>query len=76
MISKVYLYHLVWVKDSSLETPTLDSVPVVYEFIEVFPKDLPRVPAEREIDFRINLLPNTQPISISLYRMAPTELKE
>ena len=76
MISKSYLYHLVWVKDSSLETPTLDSVPVVYEFIEVFPKDLPKVPPEREIDFGIDLLPNTQTISISPYRMAPAELNE
>ena len=32
MISKDYLYHLVWVKDSSLETPILESVPIVCEF--------------------------------------------
>ena len=47
MISKDYLYHLVWVKDSSLETPSLESVPVVFELPEVFPKDLPRVLPER-----------------------------
>ena len=29
MISKIYFYHLVWVKNSNLETPTLESVPVV-----------------------------------------------
>ena len=40
MISKVYLYHLVWVKDSCFETPTLESVLVVCEF----PKDLLGVP--------------------------------
>ena len=71
MISKGYLYHLVRVKDSSLETPSLESVQVVYEFPEVFPKDLPGVPPEREIDFGIDLLPDTQPISIPPYRMAP-----
>ena len=59
MISKGYLYHLVRVKDSSLETPTLESVPVVCEFPEVFLEDLPRVPQEREIDFGIDLLFNT-----------------
>ena len=64
MISKGYLYHLVWVKDSSLETPSLESVPVVCEFPKVFPKDLPEVPPEREIDFGIDPLPDTQPISI------------
>ena len=66
MISKCYLYHLVRVNDSSLKTPTLESVPVVCEFTEVFPKDLPGVPPERKIDFGIDLLPDTQPIYISL----------
>ena len=59
MISKVYLYHLVRFMDSSLETPTLELVPVVCEFPGVFPEDLPGVPPERKIDFGINLLPNT-----------------
>ncbi|KAH0709559.1 hypothetical protein KY284_010986 [Solanum tuberosum] len=76
MISKGYLYNLVWVKDSSSETPTLKSIPMVNEFPEVFPDDLPGVPPEREIEFRIDLLPDTQPISIPLYKMAPAELKE
>ena len=76
MISKGYLYHLVRAKDSSLETPTLDSVPVVCEFPEVFPEDLPKVPPEREINFRIDLLPDTQHIFIPPYRMAPAERKE
>ena len=76
MISKGYLYHLVRVKDSSSETQTLELVPVVSEFPEVFPEDLSGVPPKREIDFGIDLLPDTQPISIPPYRMAPAELKE
>ncbi|KAH0643755.1 hypothetical protein KY290_033609 [Solanum tuberosum] len=76
MISKGYLYHLVQIKDSSSETLTLESVPVVNEFLEVFPEDLPGVPPDREIDFGIDLIPDTQPISIPPYRMAPAELKE
>ncbi|MDE0547705.1 hypothetical protein, partial [Microbacterium sp. C7(2022)] len=46
------------------------------EFPDVFPEDLPGVPPDREIDFRIDVLPDTQPISIPPYRMAPAELKE
>ena len=42
----------------------------------MFPKDLSRVPPEREIDFEIDLLPDTQPISIPPYKMALEELKE
>ena len=76
MISKGYLYHLVRVKDSSFETPTLELVPVVCDFPKVFPEDLPRFFSEREIDFGIDLLPNTQPISIPPYRMALANLKE
>ncbi|KAH0689166.1 hypothetical protein KY289_016524 [Solanum tuberosum] len=76
IISKGYLYHLVWIKDSSSETPTLESVPVVNEFPDVFPEDLPEVSPNIEIDFGIDLLPDTQPISIPPYKIAPPELKE
>ena len=76
MISKYYLYHLVRVKYSSLETPFLESLPVVYECPEELSKHLPGFPPEMEIDFGIDLLPNTQPISIPPYRMASAELKE
>ncbi|WMV55015.1 hypothetical protein MTR67_048400, partial [Solanum verrucosum] len=54
----------------------IESVPIVNEFLDVFPNDLPGVPLEREIDFGIDLIPDTQPISIPPYRMAPAELKE
>ena len=49
---------------------------MVNEFEDVFPEDLPRLPTEREIDFEIELIPGTTPISQSLYRMAPVKLKE
>ena len=47
MISKGYLYNLVKLKDSRSETPTLESISVVYEFPKIFSKDLPGVPPER-----------------------------
>ena len=52
------------------------SVPVVREFVKVFPKELPGVPPECEISFEIELMPGTGPISKASYRMAPAELKE
>ena len=54
----------------------LESIPVVSEFSEVFPTDLPGLPPDRDIDFCTNVEPGTRPISIPPYRMAPTELKE
>ena len=44
--------------------------------MEVFPNDLPRISLEREIDFCIDFLPDTNPISIPPYRRTPAELKE
>ncbi|XP_070046930.1 uncharacterized protein [Nicotiana tomentosiformis] len=58
------------------EPPALQSVPVVREFPEVFPDDLPGLPPKRIIDFGIDLMPVTQPIFIPPYRMAPAELNE
>ncbi|KAH0776336.1 hypothetical protein KY290_007747 [Solanum tuberosum] len=65
-----------WVMEVKSETPSLESVPVVREYPKVFPDDLPSIPPEREIDLGIDLLPDTQPISIPPYRMALAELKE
>ncbi|KAG8482995.1 hypothetical protein CXB51_021864 [Gossypium anomalum] len=54
----------------------LESVLAVCEFSDVFPEELPGLPPIREVEFSIDLLPGTTPISISPYRMAPTELEE
>ena len=42
----------------------------------MFPEDLPGLPSEREVEFSIDVLPDTKPISILPYRMAPTKLRE
>ncbi|KAH0720291.1 hypothetical protein KY284_005321 [Solanum tuberosum] len=76
LVSKGCIYHLVRVNESSVETPPIESVPIVSEFLKVFPDDLLGVPLEKKIDFCIDIFPNTRPISIPPYRMAPAELKE
>ena len=75
-MSKGLLCHLVSVNDLDHDIPSIDSVPVVNEFLDVFPKDFPGVPPLWEIDFGIDLEPDTKPISIPPYRMAPAKLKE
>ena len=52
------------------------AVLVVLDFLDVFPDELPGLPPQREIEFKIDLYPGTEPISIAPYRMAPLELKE
>ena len=70
---KGYLAHVV---DTRSDEVRLENVPVVREFLDVFPDDLPGLPSERETDFPIDLVPGTAPISLPPYRMAPAELKE
>jgi hypothetical protein len=54
----------------------LTSIPVVGEFPDVFPDELPRLPPDRDVEFTIELEPGTGPISWCPYRMAPKELAE
>ncbi|KAL5557270.1 hypothetical protein UlMin_039506 [Ulmus minor] len=54
----------------------LNDVPVVNEFVGVFPEELPGLPPDREVTFEIEVLPGTALISKVPYRMAPAELKE
>jgi hypothetical protein len=60
----------------SVSGPTLDQVPVVYEYPEVFPEELPGMPPDRDIEFIIELVPRTAPIAQRAYRMNPQELEE
>ncbi|GKB23850.1 putative nucleotidyltransferase, ribonuclease H, partial [Tanacetum coccineum] len=64
------------IKDTSLDGPRLESHPVVRNFPDIFPDELPGLPPEREVEFTIELIPGAQPISKAPYRMAPVELKE
>ena len=50
-------------------------VPIVCEYEDVFQK-IPGLPPKREINFSIDLIPGTSPISIAPYRMAPKEMQE
>ena len=70
---KGYLAHVVDTRSSEVG---LEDVPVVREFPDVLPDDLSGLPPEREIDFPIDLVPGTGPISLPPYRMSPAELKE
>ena len=54
----------------------VEEIPIVDEFLDVFLEEIPRLPHVREIDFTIELLPGTVPISIAPYRMTPTEFGE
>ena len=76
MVSKVCLAFLARLRDDTTQVPSIESVLIVREFLDVFPADLPDMPPYRDIDFCIDLEPGTRPISIPPYRMALAELME
>eukprot|EP00253_Pinus_taeda_P002934 PITA_02934 len=62
--------------DSKDKTVTLDSIPVIREFTDVFPEEIPGLPPKRNIDFTIELVPGAAPVSREPYRMSVPELSE
>ncbi|KAL0534031.1 hypothetical protein IC582_028308 [Cucumis melo] len=64
------------VVDTRESEVSLSSEPVVREYPDVFPDELPGLPPPKEIDFAIELEPGTTSISRAPYKMAPAELKE
>jgi hypothetical protein len=54
----------------------LEDIRVVQDFPDVFPEELPGMPPVRDIEFLIELLPGTPPISKRPYRMPANELVE
>jgi hypothetical protein len=65
---KASLHHVIELK--------LEDIHVIRKFLDVFPDDLPRIPPERAIEFKIQLQPGTAPIAKTPYKMSPVELKE
>ena len=70
---KAYLAHVI---DKSSCEVTVENVPVVSEFPNVFLEDLSGLPPDKEFEFGIELLPGSALVFIPPYRMTPTELKE
>nr|GEV15352.1 retrovirus-related Pol polyprotein from transposon TNT 1-94 [Tanacetum cinerariifolium] len=58
------------------EGKRLKDVPVVRDFPEVFPEDLPGIPPARPVEFQIDLVPGAVHVARALYRLAPSKMKE
>ncbi|GKA02017.1 hypothetical protein Tco_0674682 [Tanacetum coccineum] len=73
----VFLANITATKDEDKsKEKRLEDVPVVQEFPEVFPEDLPGIPPTRQVEFRIDLIPGATPVARAPYRLAPSEMKE
>jgi len=54
----------------------ISRIPVVDEYADVFPDEIPEFPPSRDVDFSIDLIPGAGPVSMAPYRMTPAELAE
>ena len=60
----------------NVHATTIEEVPVICEYPDVFPEELPRMPPDRDLEFIIDLIPRTPPIAKRPYRMVANELEE
>ncbi|GJW97185.1 putative reverse transcriptase domain-containing protein [Tanacetum coccineum] len=58
------------------DEPELSDIPVVRDFIDVFLEDLSGLPPQRQVEFRIDLIPGATPVAKSPYRLAPSKMQE
>src|SRR3989442_11297372 len=70
---EAYLAHVV---DTREQSGRVEGIPVVREFPDVFPEELPGLPPDRGVEMTIEVVPGMAPISVTPYRMAPLELEE
>ncbi|XP_028057571.1 uncharacterized protein LOC114261506 [Camellia sinensis] len=76
LIQKGCQGYLCSVLEGQVMGGSTDMIPIVCEFSDVFPEELLRELVNREIEFTIEVIPRTQPISKTPYRMSPAEMKE
>ncbi|GJR49342.1 putative reverse transcriptase domain-containing protein [Tanacetum coccineum] len=62
-------------KDKS-KKKQLKDVPIIHNFLDVFPEDLSGLPLTRQVEFQIDLIPGAVPVARAPYRLAPSEMKE
>ncbi|GJW16232.1 putative reverse transcriptase domain-containing protein [Tanacetum coccineum] len=63
-------------RNVKVDEPKLSDISVVRDFVEVFPEDLSGLPPQRQVEFRIDLVPGATPVAKSPYRLAPSEMQE
>ncbi|GJX27424.1 reverse transcriptase domain-containing protein [Tanacetum coccineum] len=73
---QVFLIQMMKEEKTEISERRIEDVPVVRDFPEVFPEDLPGLPPTRQVEFHIELIPGAAPVARAPYRLAPAEMKE
>nr|GEZ52788.1 putative reverse transcriptase domain-containing protein [Tanacetum cinerariifolium] len=64
------------VMEKKSDEKRLENIPVVREFPDVFPEELPGLPPVRQVEFQIDLIPGATSVARAPYRLAPSEMQE
>ncbi|GKC34297.1 putative reverse transcriptase domain-containing protein [Tanacetum coccineum] len=75
-ISRGYQVFIAQVMEKKSDEKGLEDIPVVREFPEVFPENLPGLSPVCQVEFQINLIPGAAPVARAPYRLAPSEMQE
>ncbi|GKA34713.1 putative reverse transcriptase domain-containing protein [Tanacetum coccineum] len=75
-ISRGYQVFIAQVMEIKLDEKRLEDIPVVREFSEVFPENLPGLPRVRQVEFQTDLIPGAAPVAQAPYRLALSEIQE
>ncbi|GJS62819.1 reverse transcriptase domain-containing protein [Tanacetum coccineum] len=62
--------------NAKVDEPKLSDISVVQDFVDVFPENLSGLPPQRQVEFRIDLVPGATPVAKSPYHLAPSEMQE
>ncbi|GJX29986.1 putative reverse transcriptase domain-containing protein [Tanacetum coccineum] len=74
---QVFLAHITAKKaEDKSEEKRLEDVPIVRDFLEVFPEDLSSIPPNRQVEFQIDMVPGDAPVTQGPYRLALSKMKE
>ncbi|GKB67091.1 putative reverse transcriptase domain-containing protein [Tanacetum coccineum] len=69
----LFLAH---VTENKSEEKRLEDAPVILDFPEVLPEELPRLPPPRQVEFQIDLVPGAEPVAHAPYRLTPSKMRE
>nr|GEY42566.1 reverse transcriptase domain-containing protein [Tanacetum cinerariifolium] len=74
--NNVVTVFLIQVTKKETKEKQLKDLPIVRDFLKVFPEDLPGLPPTRKVEFQIDLVPGATPVTLASYRLASIEMKE
>ncbi|GKE41289.1 putative reverse transcriptase domain-containing protein, partial [Tanacetum coccineum] len=73
---KLDSFDVIIVMEKKSDEKRLEDIPVVREFPEVFPEDLPGLSLVRQVEFQIDLIPGATPIARAPNRLTPSKMHE